>query len=135
MKLQLHMKFGKVMRSKSAKMVFVTSIIRHKLCIIYAFFDFFFQRLFLTKNYILIAAKNLTRGPLYTSLVTWVKKQKFVYQRSTKKSTEGKKKCFNYSTLSWYLNHSSFGVDLIRLTSILSLFCWFVEVLNSVVFI
>ena len=30
------------MRSKSIKMVFVASIIRQKLCMIYAFFDFFF---------------------------------------------------------------------------------------------
>ena len=33
--------FGKVMRIKSLKMVFVARMIRHKLCIIYAFFDFF----------------------------------------------------------------------------------------------
>ena len=30
--------FGKVMRSKSMKMVFVARIIRHELCMIYAFF-------------------------------------------------------------------------------------------------
>ena len=32
--------FGKVMRSKSMKMVFVARMIRHKLCMIYAFFYF-----------------------------------------------------------------------------------------------
>ena len=62
--------FGKVMRIKSLKMVFVARIIRHKLCMIYAFFDFFVQKSFLTKNYFLTAEINLTtRGPLYTCLV------------------------------------------------------------------
>ena len=37
--------FGKVMRFKSLKMVFVARIIRHKLCIIYAFFDFFCSKI------------------------------------------------------------------------------------------
>ena len=58
------------MHSKSIKMVFEARINRHKLCTIYAVFDFFVQKLFLTKNYFLIAAINLTtRGPLYTCLV------------------------------------------------------------------
>ena len=35
---------GKVMPSKSMKMVFVASIIYHRLCMIYAFFYFFFQK-------------------------------------------------------------------------------------------
>ena len=52
------------------KMVFVARIIRHKLCMKYAFFDFFVQKLSLAKNYFLIAKMNLTsRGPLYTCLV------------------------------------------------------------------
>ena len=38
--------FGKVICSKSVKMMFVTSIIRHKLWIIYAFLDFFVQKSF-----------------------------------------------------------------------------------------
>ena len=51
-------------------MVFVARIIRHKLCMIYAFFDFFVQKSFLTKNYFLTAEINLTTwGPLYTCLV------------------------------------------------------------------
>ena len=37
--------FGKVMRSKSMKMVFVIRIIRHKLCMIYAFFLFFCSKI------------------------------------------------------------------------------------------
>ena len=62
--------FGKVIRSKSMKMVFVTSIIRNELCIIYAFFHYFFQKSFFTKNYFLIAAIYLTTwGPWYTCLV------------------------------------------------------------------
>ena len=62
--------FGKVMRIKSLKMVFVARIIRHKLCMIYAFFDLFVQKSFLTKNYFLTAKIILTtRGPLYTCLV------------------------------------------------------------------
>ena len=67
------MKLGKVMSSKSMKMVFVAIIIRHKLCMIYAFVLFaFVQKSFLTKNYFLIAERNLTtRGPLYTSLVLY----------------------------------------------------------------
>ena len=55
------------------KMVFVASIIRHELCMIYLFFDFFAQKSVLTKNYFLIAAIDLTtRGPLYTRLVALV---------------------------------------------------------------
>ena len=38
--------FSKVMHSKSMKMVFVARIIRHKLYMIYAFYDFFVQKLF-----------------------------------------------------------------------------------------
>ena len=52
------------------KILLVESIIRHKLCIIYAFFDYFFPKSFFTKNHFLIAAINLTtRGPLYTCFV------------------------------------------------------------------
>ena len=62
--------FDKVMRSKSMKMVFVARIIRHKLCMIYAFFDFFCSKVILSKNHSLISVINLTtRGPLYTCLV------------------------------------------------------------------
>ena len=39
------------MRSKSIKMMFVASMIRHKLCMIYAFFDYFVQISFSTKKY------------------------------------------------------------------------------------
>ena len=63
--------FRKLMSSKSIMMVFMASIIRHKLCMIYALFYFFVQRSFLTKNYFLIAEINLTTwGPLYTCLVS-----------------------------------------------------------------
>ena len=59
------------------KIVFLASIIRHKLCIIYAFFYFLFDNYFLTKNYFLIAATNLTtRYPLYTCLVKFVSNSK-----------------------------------------------------------
>ena len=62
--------FGKVMRIKSLKMVFVARIIRHELCMIYAFLNFFVQNSFLTKNCFHTAEINLTtRGPLYTCLV------------------------------------------------------------------
>ena len=62
--------FSRVMRALSMNIVFVARIIRHKLCIIYAFFDFFVQKSFLTKNCFLTAERNLTtRGPLYTCLV------------------------------------------------------------------
>ena len=62
--------FGKVMRSKAMKMVFVARIIRHKLYMIYAFFDFLCSKIILTKNYFHTAEINLTtRGPLYTCLV------------------------------------------------------------------
>ena len=51
-------------------MVFVARIVRHKLCMIYAFFDFFVQKSFLNKNCLLTAEINLTiRGPLYTCVV------------------------------------------------------------------
>ena len=61
---------GKIMHSKSMKMVFVASIIRHKLCMIFTFFDCFVPKSFLTKNYFLIAEINWTPpGPLYTCLV------------------------------------------------------------------
>ena len=56
----MHNSVGKVMYSKSMKMVFVARIIRHKLCMIYTFFDFFVQKSFLTKNYFLTAEINLT---------------------------------------------------------------------------
>ena len=60
------------MHSKSMKMVFVARIIRHKLCMIYAFFDFFVQKSFLTKNHFHTAEINLTtEGPLYTCLVEY----------------------------------------------------------------
>ena len=52
------------------KMVFLASIIRHKSCILYVFFDFFVQKSLLNKNYLCIAAIIVTtRGPLYTWLV------------------------------------------------------------------
>ena len=61
--------FFKVICTQSMNIVFVSSIIRNKLCIIYVFFYYFFQKS-LTENYFPIAAKNLTtRGPLYTCLV------------------------------------------------------------------
>ena len=60
------------------KIVFVASMIRNCLCIIYVFFYiimfflyyYFFQKSLFTENYFLIDAINLaTRGPLYTCLV------------------------------------------------------------------
>ena len=55
--------FGKVMRSKSMKVVFLERIIRHKLSMIYAFFVI-----------------NLTTwGPLYTSLLFSYLKSKIFY--------------------------------------------------------
>ena len=54
--------FGKVMCIKSLKMVFVARIIRHKVCMIYAFFDFFVQKLTAEINLI-------NQSPLYTCLV------------------------------------------------------------------
>ena len=57
------------MCSTSMKLVFVVIIIRHQLCMIHAFFDFFVQNSFLTGNYILVVDINLTtRGLLYTCL-------------------------------------------------------------------
>ena len=41
--------FGKVMRIKSLKMVFVARIIRHKLCMIYAFLELFCSKKFWPK--------------------------------------------------------------------------------------
>ena len=50
--------------------MFVASIIRNRLCIIYEVFYHFFQKSLLTENYFLIdAIKLATRGPLYTCLV------------------------------------------------------------------
>ena len=44
--------FGKVMHIKSLKMVFVARIIRHELCMIYAFLDFFCSKIiFDQKNF------------------------------------------------------------------------------------
>ena len=57
------------MCSKSEKMVFVTSINRHRLCIIYSFFDFFVQKLLLTKNY--FGPGVYPRGSLVIALVIW----------------------------------------------------------------
>ena len=52
------------------KMGFVASIIGGKLCIIFAFFDFFAQKTFSTKLSSLIAEINFTIwGQLYTCLV------------------------------------------------------------------
>ena len=52
------------------KIVFVASIIRNSLCILYVFFCYFFQKWLFTENYFLISAINLaTRGPLYTCFV------------------------------------------------------------------
>ena len=60
-------------------MVFVARIIRHKLCMIYAFFDFFVQKSFLTKNYFLTAEITLTTwGPLYPYLVQYVVVNMFI---------------------------------------------------------
>ena len=65
--------FGKVLPIKSMKMVFVARINRHKLYMIYTFFDFFFKKTFLIKNIFLTAEINLTtRGPSYTCLVVAV---------------------------------------------------------------
>ena len=56
------------MHSKSMRMAFVARIIRHKLCLIYAFFDFFVQKSFSPKNYFLLL--NLTtRRPFYICLI------------------------------------------------------------------
>ena len=62
-------RFGKVMRIKSLKIVFVARIIRHKLCMIYAIFDFFCSKIIFDQNYFLTAEITLTsRGPLYIVL-------------------------------------------------------------------
>ena len=52
-------------------MVFVARVIRHELCMMYAFFGVFFvQKSFLTKNYFHTAGINWTIwGPLYTCLI------------------------------------------------------------------
>ena len=75
------------MCSKSKKMVFLARMIKHELCMIYAFFEFFFprnfskflpenvfdfvvQKIIFDQNFFLKDAINLaTRGPLYTCLV------------------------------------------------------------------
>ena len=44
--------------------MFVARIVRHKLCMIYAYFDFFVQKSFLTKNYFLTAEINWTPGAI-----------------------------------------------------------------------
>ena len=76
--------FGKVIHIKSLKMVFVARIIRHKLCMIFAFFDFFVQKSFLTKNYFLTVEINLiTRSPLYTCLFS----QKIRFENSYNKTS------------------------------------------------
>ena len=55
--------------SKSMKMVFVESTIRHKLCMIYELFDFFlFKNNFWPKGISLLLSLT-TWGPLYTYLV------------------------------------------------------------------
>jgi len=46
------------------RIVFVASMIRNKLCIVYACFDYFFKNYFFTENYFLIAAINLTTGSI-----------------------------------------------------------------------
>ena len=52
------------------KIVFVASIIRNRLCIIYVFFDYFFEKSLFAENHFVIAAINLTtRGPLYSCFV------------------------------------------------------------------
>ena len=59
-----------IMSSKSMEIVFVANIIRHRLCMIYAFFYYFVQKSFSTKNYFFIAAIDFTtQGPYYTCLV------------------------------------------------------------------
>ena len=51
-------------------MVFVARIVRHKLCMSYAFFYFFCSKIIFDQNYFLTAEIDLTsRGPLYTCLV------------------------------------------------------------------
>ena len=58
------------MRIKSLEMVLVTRIIRHKSCMIYAFFYFFCSKIIFDQNYFPTAEINLTPwGPLYTCLV------------------------------------------------------------------
>ena len=42
--------FGKVICSKLSKMAFVARIIRHKSCILYAFVDFFVQKIIFDQN-------------------------------------------------------------------------------------
>ena len=55
------------------ELIFGAITIRHELGIIYACFDFFFQKLFLTKHFSLIAAIDLTaRGQLYTCLELFI---------------------------------------------------------------
>ena len=84
-------------------MVFVASIIRNKLCIIYMFF---FQKSFFNENHFLIAAINLTTwGSLYTCLVhsakTLRRQLKFVRNKVfliifEKKIKNYNKKCKNH---------------------------------------
>ena len=76
------------MSIKSLKMLFLSRIIKHKLCMIFAFFDFFVQKSFLTKNYFFIAVIDLTtRSPCYTCLdentvrVRWRAKREFFAER------------------------------------------------------
>ena len=66
--------FGKVIHSKSVKMVFVTSIIRHKLWIIYAFFDFFCSTIiFDQKLFSYYCDKfDYSRSIVYLSCFVWL---------------------------------------------------------------
>ena len=67
------------------KMLFVATLIRNKLCIIDAFFDYFFHKSFFTENYFLIAAINLTTWrPLYTCLVFLIFGTRAVHNNITK---------------------------------------------------
>ena len=60
--------FGKVIRSKSVKMVFATSINRHKLWIIYVFFLFFCSAIIFDQK-LFSYYRDKFDCPLYTCLV------------------------------------------------------------------
>ena len=64
-------RFGKVMRIKSLKMVFVARIITYELCMIYAFFYFFVQKSFWPKiNFLLLREIWLAGSIVYLSCFT-----------------------------------------------------------------
>ena len=96
------------------KIVFVASIIRHEVCMIYVFFYFSVKNNFLTRNYFLTSAINLTTWSLsvYLMKVMQCKPVKIYHL-----SGSGRSECIEISNEDTYKNNEEKNVFDMKITN------------------